>query len=114
MTTLYIADLLADIAAAADEARAATASERWAERLDAGYSWLLDQDAVEYDLLNHFLTVTSPNTGNTYHAYVTCDCAAGRGGRLCWHRGASHIIRKALWRQGRRTRAYDDIDELFA
>jgi hypothetical protein len=114
MTTLYIADLLADIAAAADEARAATQHEPWREKLQTGYSWLIDQDAIEYDLLGHVLTLTSPNTGNTYRVSAMCECEAGRNARLCWHRGAAHIARKALWRQGRRRRVYDDIDELFA
>jgi hypothetical protein len=47
------------------------------------------------------LVLTSPRSSNRYTCTrTTCDCAAGKHGKLCWHRAAASIVRW-IWDRAR-------------
>lgn len=118
MTTLRIAALIDDLAASADTARVAAAhSLRWLNAIEAGYDWLVQQETIEYDTQASELRVPSATTvGKCYYANGRCRCDAYYRLNACWHRAASRLIQRSLERQAaaRRTKAYKEVNELYA
>lgn len=106
MATVIIAQITDHLAAALDAARlGATGNQRWLNAIDAGASWLLEQDAVEFSEVAHELVFPS-ESGRVYHANGTCreattgePCKAWGNGNACRHRAAARLVRRALERQ---------------
>jgi pyrimidine deaminase RibD-like protein len=103
-----IADLTDDLADAIDAARKTTNDQRWINAIDAGASWLLEQDQITFDATAHELTFPSAS-GKTYHANGSCytitgePCKAFRRGEPCYHRAAAKIARNAIEAREART-----------
>jgi hypothetical protein len=113
MTILFVSELLDDCAAAVDAARMTCTDRRWLNAIETGWSWLLEQDTVQYDFDSHALTVNSPS-GETYFANGSCGCRAFETSRACWHRAAGRIVTRALERQRAAARSARSADALTA
>jgi hypothetical protein len=96
----HIAALTDHLADAIDAARLATTDKRWRSAIDAGASWLLEQDVITFDATRHELTVNSPS-GKIYKSNGACQCEAFAQHNACWHRAAARICRRALELQQR-------------
>lgn len=99
MTTVSIAAIIDDLCIAVDHVRAESALE-WADALDAGWSWLLDQDVIQVDAHGALLVPSSRNPEMIYRANGVCQCEAytkARGPLPCYHRGAGMIVER--WRE---------------
>jgi len=95
-TVYTIAALLDALCDAVDAARVAAAGDsRWLNGIDSGYSWLLEQDSISFDVERHELTFTS-ESGNEYKANGICGCTAFQKGNPCRHRSAARLVRRAL------------------
>ena len=91
--------MLDDLTAAADQVWAEAAPE-WSAALDAGWSWLLEQDAIQGDSHDSLLIPSSRNPETVYRANGGCQCEAytkASAPRPCYHRGAGLIIER--WRE---------------
>ena len=99
VTSAAVADVLDGLTAAADQVRSEAASE-WATALDAGWSWLLEQDAISVDAHGALLVPSSRNPETIYRANGSCQCEAfitSRTPRPCYHRAAGLIVER--WRE---------------
>jgi hypothetical protein len=93
---IQIAGLTDHIADALDIVRDLAAGDaRWLNALNAGASWLLEQEAVTFEHETHTLTVPSPS-GKVYRSNGACGCDAYANNSACWHRGASRLLLRAL------------------
>jgi hypothetical protein len=98
-TTLDTAPLLDHLCEAVDAARAKAAGNTpWLNAIEKAWGYLLQQDAIAYDLAHAAIRVPSATeAGKIYIANGDCQCAAfvkGRG--VCWHRAAARLVRRAL------------------
>lgn len=133
--TLPISAIIDQLPDARDAALAAIAAntklddkakERWVNATNKAYSWLVEQDQLDYDAETHELTIVSPDSGATYIANGICACTAFAQHQACWHRSASRLTRRALERQQtqqrqavvdrltERRKTYAEMEELFA
>jgi len=98
-TTIRTAHLLDFIVEAVDNAReAASVSPSWLRAIDSAYDFLLQADAISYDLDHHAIRVESATeAGVFYVSNGDCQCRAFTHGKgICWHRAAARIVRRAL------------------
>lgn len=99
-TTLRTADILDQLCEAVDAARdAAAGNGRWLNALTSAWNWLLEQDAISFDVAAHALRVESASeAGRVYVANGDCQCRAYEQGNACWHRAAARLVRRAMER----------------
>lgn len=70
-----VAAILDDLSAATDQVRAEAAPE-WVDALDAGWSWLREQDIIRVDAHGVPLVPSSHNLHMIYRGNGTCQCPA--------------------------------------
>jgi hypothetical protein len=104
-TTLQTASLIDHLCTAVDEARAKLAQSNdpnapaWLRAIDAAWGRILEADTLRYRAKDHALCVASASeAGKTYTANGACQCAAfvRSGHRVCWHRAAARLVRRAV------------------
>lgn len=99
-TTIRTADILDNLVAAVDAIRASTAvyNKPWMNALDKAWGYILEQDAISYDLSAYAIRVESATeAGRFYEANGDCQCEAfTKGNGICWHRAAARLVRRAL------------------
>ena len=99
MARIATADILNDLTAAVDAARAAAAADpRWLRAIDTAWGWLLQTDVLDYDAASHTLTVASASGNGSYAANGACQCRAytHSTSQVCWHRAAARLVRRAV------------------
>jgi len=98
-TTLKVADLIDDLAAAIDLVRSSTARDNrpWMVALDKAWDYILQADTLHYDLAAHAIRVESVSKpGRFFESNGTCQCAAQWGAGICWHRACARLVRRAI------------------
>ncbi len=107
--TIRMAELLDDVINAHDVAVSTpNLSTRWKTALERAWDYLLQQDAVSFDVQTGTLVYHS-ESGVTYQAGKACQCKAFEDGYPCKHRAAARVVRNAVQCLSER-----EMEELFA
>ena len=96
LPTVYaVADILDALVDAVDAARqAAAGNSRWLNAINAGFDHLLQAEVIEVG--DHNALIYRSESGQTYHANGTCQCAAFASGNPCKHRAAARLVQNAV------------------
>ena len=94
-TPYIVADILDSLVIAVDAARqAAAGNSRWLNAINAGFDHLLQAEVIEVG--DHNALIYRSESGQTYHANGTCQCAAFASGNPCKHRAAARLVQNAV------------------
>lgn len=94
--SIQTTELIDDLANVYDIARATPKlSVRWKNALEKAWDYVLQQDALRFDVQTGILIYHS-ESGVTYQAGKECQCKAFEEGYPCKHRAAARLVRNAV------------------